>query len=51
MLILFVTEVNFACGFIVDDLTRSQPVTNNNVLCVFVFVCVLEIVSFYEQSL
>jgi len=39
MVILFVSEVSCACGFIGNDLTRSQRVTKYNVLCVFVFVC------------
>ena len=46
MLILFVTEVSFACGFIINDLTRSQRVTKYSALCVFVFVCVLKTLNF-----
>lgn len=42
MLVLFVTEVSFAIGFSGSDITRSQHVTKNNVLCVFMFVCMLQ---------
>jgi len=40
MLIFFMYEVSFSCGFIGNDIKRSQHVTKCNVLCMFVCVCV-----------
>ena len=39
MLIFFINEVNFACGFIGNNIKRSQHITKYNVLCMFVCVC------------
>ena len=39
MLIFFINEVSFACGFIGNNIKRSQHVTKCNVLCMFLCVC------------
>ena len=60
MLIFFINEVNFACGFIGNNIKRSQHITKYNVLCMFLCVCACvrawlrafyKFINFHERSI
>jgi len=56
LLIFFINEVSFACGFIGNNIKISQHVTKYNVLCMSVCVCACvracyKIICFRERSI